>query len=208
MKNFLIFLAGAAVGAGGMYFGIKHYYEEVSREEIESVKAAFSAQLDKINADYDNFKGQKAKAEEISNTSGYKVPEIKHEEDSSSYKKGELDDYRKNHETNYAGSANPEAKNVEPDNLYPTEEDSIERPFVISPDIYDAGGSNERAILTYYRRSKCLVNEAGWELNVYDTIGEEALDHFGDFEENVVYVRNNHLGYDYEVLLDDVSEIV
>lgn len=197
MKKFLIFLSGAFVGAGGMYLFLRDKYEQIAIEEIESVKEAFERRA--------SLEEDAKKSNDISVKEGYKNAEANHKEDVSSYSKAELDSYRKGHETNYANSNDPVAPS-EPENLYPIEDDIEERPFIISPDIYDAGGSNERAILTYYKRNRLLVTENGYELNLQDTIGEEALSHFGDFEPNVVYVRNNRLGYDYEVLLDEVSE--
>ena len=79
---------------------------------------------------------------------------------------------------------------------------------MISPDIFDSRSDNQQMTLTYYKKSNCLVNEYGEELNIYDTIGEESLKHFGEFEDGVVYVRNNHLGCDYEVILDEVAEVM
>ena len=205
MKKLLVFLAGLAVGSGGAYFFLKDKMEAKTQDEIQSVQKAFAHRLDEIEKRYEGemsqYKDDKKTAEDIINKNY--VPE-----DKSSYDKEELSDFRTNHETNYSGT-NPETiVKEEPSDVYPTEEASREYPFVISPDIFDSRSSNQQMTLTYYKRSHCLVNEYGEELNIYDTIGEEALKRFGEFEDGVVYVRNNHLGYDYEVILDEVSEVM
>lgn len=205
MKNFIVFLAGAVVGAGGAYFFLKDKMEAKTQEEIQSVQKSFAHRLDEMEKRYETelaqYKDDKKTAEEIIDKNY--VPE-----DRSSYDKEELNDYRTNHETNYAGSNSENVVKEEPSDIYPTEEETREYPFVISPDIFDSKSSNEQMTLTYYKRSHCLVNEYGIELNIQDTIGEEALNHFGEFEDAIVYVRNNHLGYDYEVILDEVAEVM
>ena len=47
-NNIISFFAGIGIGAIGMWFGIRKYYEKLSRDEIESVKETFS-KLKKIN---------------------------------------------------------------------------------------------------------------------------------------------------------------
>lgn len=39
--------------------------------------------------------------------------------------------------------------------------------------------------------------------NVDEIVGEESLDHFGEYEEDTVYVRNEELETDFEILKDD-----
>ena len=205
MKNLLIFFAGAAVGAGGAYFFLKDKMEAKTQDEIRSVQKSFAHRLDEMEKRYEaelsQYKDDKKTAENIVDQNY--VPE-----DKSSYNKEELSDFRANHETNYSGT-NPETiVKEEPSDIYPTEESSREYPFVISPDIFDSRSDNQQMTLTYYKKSNCLVNEYGEELNIYDTVGEESLKHFGEFEDGVVYVRNNHLGCDYEVILDEVAEVM
>jgi hypothetical protein len=39
--------------------------------------------------------------------------------------------------------------------------------------------------------------------DIEDTIGEDALNHFGDHVDDIVYVRNKSLQADYEVVRDE-----
>ena len=39
--------------------------------------------------------------------------------------------------------------------------------------------------------------------DVDEIVGEESLNHIGDYEEDVVHVRNDRLKCDYEILRDD-----
>ena len=60
----------------------------------------------------------------------------------------------------------------------------------------------ENICLTYYS-DKVLADE--FDEIIYDidgTIGEESLNHFGEEELNYLFVRNDNLKCDYEVVLD------
>ena len=47
-----------------------------------------------------------------------------------------------------------------------------------------------------------MADDWGIEKDIEETIGEDALDHFGDYAEEVVHVRNEREELDYEVTLD------
>ena len=75
-------------------------------------------------------------------------------------------------------------------------------PYVIHPDLF---GTRE----DYDTRSlKCfadrVVTDTDNEIvdDVDNLIGDESLDHFGEFEFDSVFVRNEKLKCDYEILLD------
>lgn len=56
--------------------------------------------------------------------------------------------------------------------------------------------------LTYYA-DYVLADEEGNIVDVEETIGADALNHFGEYDDNAVHVRNLKTETDYEVLLDD-----
>lgn len=45
MKNIIIFVSGMCVGAAGMYFGLKRYFESKADTEIESVRKAYDERI-------------------------------------------------------------------------------------------------------------------------------------------------------------------
>ena len=49
MKNIIIFVAGAVVGAGGMYLYMRKKTDDIINKEIESVKETYNALAEKYN---------------------------------------------------------------------------------------------------------------------------------------------------------------
>ena len=77
------------------------------------------------------------------------------------------------------------------------------KPYVISPDAFgEYEDDYETESLTYYSDG-ILADESDDVIeNVDDLIGTESLDHFGEYEEDSVFVRNERLKTDYEILKD------
>ena len=77
----------------------------------------------------------------------------------------------------------------------------VTKPYVISPDEY-GDLDYETASLTYYADG-VLADEFDTVIhNVDEIVGEESLEHFGDYEDDSVFVRNDELKCDYEILRD------
>lgn len=82
-------------------------------------------------------------------------------------------------------------------------------PYVISPDSYTSEHDDfAKIVLLYYEENEVLeyeeYNEAEGDDHFADigsTIGHDSLNHFGEFEQDTLFVRNEALGNDYEVLL-------
>ena len=75
------------------------------------------------------------------------------------------------------------------------------KPYVISPDEFGEGGY-PTVSLTYYD-DKVLTDEADEPIvNIDEVVGEESLTHFGEYEDDSVFVRNDDLKLDFEILLD------
>ena len=75
-------------------------------------------------------------------------------------------------------------------------------PYVISSDSFGTFDGYDTVTLTYY--SDGILAELDDEIvdDISDTIGLESLNHFGEFEDDVVFVRNNRLSTDFEVVKD------
>ena len=75
------------------------------------------------------------------------------------------------------------------------------KPYIISPDEFSME-DYDICSLTYY--SDGVLADENNEIieNVEDTVGLESLNHFGEFEDDSVFVRNDKLKIDYEILLD------
>lgn len=81
--------------------------------------------------------------------------------------------------------------------------DDMEKPHVISPDEYGEMDDYDLYSYTYYA-DKVLADENNEPIEDVDQrIGLESLNHFGEYGDDSVYVRNDKLKADYEILLDD-----
>ena len=79
----------------------------------------------------------------------------------------------------------------------------MEKPYVISPEEYGERDDYDLYSYTYYA-DKVLADEYNEPIEDVDSIiGLESLKHFGEYGDDSVYVRNDELKADYEILLDD-----
>lgn len=87
-------------------------------------------------------------------------------------------------------------------NIKEEEEDDVSEPYVISPEEYDEIGYE--TISLYYYEDGVLENAITREVieNASELIGDDFMDHFGEYEDDSVFVRNDKLGIDFEILKD------
>lgn len=83
-------------------------------------------------------------------------------------------------------------------------DDDVEKPYVISPEEFGELDGYSTISLNYYA-DKVLADDdhnviSGDELA--ETVGTEFPSHFGEYEDDSVFVRNDRLRTDYEILLD------
>lgn len=178
-KNVLIFAAGAAVGSAVTWKLVKTKYEQIANEEIESVKEFFGRGKKEEESESKKYKEYgKSLAEGFNDgfTDGLKKVEKICEE---------------NGYTNYSNVKKEE------------EEMDVDAPYVIAPEEFGELDDYETETLTYYK-DKVLADDWDNKIeNVDDLVGEESLTHFGEYEEDSVYVRNDTTKTDYEILLDE-----
>lgn len=73
---------------------------------------------------------------------------------------------------------------------------------VIPPEEFGREDDYETISLTYYADG-ILADDRGEPIeDVEVTVGNESLRHFGEYEEDSVFVRNSRMMCDYEILLD------
>lgn len=89
------------------------------------------------------------------------------------------------------------------------EEEDVGGPYVISPDEFDEHDDYEVVSLLYFN-DKVLTDERYNVIeDVEGMVGEDSLNHFGEYEDDSVFVRDDEKKVDYEILLDsrDFSEV-
>ena len=176
---FLAFIVGAGMGSVCTWKLLKRKYELIAQEEIDSVKAAYATR--EIGKGFvEGFRD------------GLKVAEdrTQKDEDDVDFKKY-ASIIQKEGYTDYSRSVE-EKKG----------EECVEKPYVISPEEFGEFEEYEKISLTYYA-DEVLADENDEEVDDVDEIvGEESLNHFGEYEDDSVFVRNDRLKCDYEILLD------
>lgn len=174
LSNIIIFAAGAAIGSAVTWKLLKTKYEQIAQEEIDSVKAVFSRREESGDS------GEE-KDEEYEPT----------EEDITSYHK--LID--ENGYVNYSDKKEEKGEQEEMD-----DEKAV---HIISPDDFSDNGDYET--MTYYCYQDGVLEDT--EGNVVDDIGgmtgSELMKHFGEYEDDSVFLRDDENQRDIEVLLDD-----
>ena len=99
--------------------------------------------------------------------------------------------------TNYASTNN---KNVKEEKV-----NMVEKPYIISPEEFGDFDEYTKLSLTYY--SDGVLADENDEIvdDIDETVGADFADHFGEYEDDSVFVRNDRLKCDYEILRDNRS---
>lgn len=169
---FATFAIGAMIGSVATWHIAKKKLEQRVQEEVKSVK--------------ETLKGYYQKDEpcEMSNMDGYTGSE-----DSSDVLEKRMKDY-KNITKMYNESEAPE-KVVPSDGHI----------FVISPDEFAEEEEFDVVSVSYFE-DDILADVEGNVLDISKTVGHEALTRFGEYEDDIVHVRNTVLKTDYEISLE------
>lgn len=168
------FIAGAAVGSIATWQFLKTKYEEIAQEEIDSVKQTYAKREEKR---------QFVKYKKSSETTG-----------DMTYEKDEV--IRK--------EAVKEVNRIIEDNNYTSEINEVTRDqhYIIRPDEFGEYDDYDTISLTYYADHILTDEDDEIVEDIEDKIGFDALSHFGEYEEDSVFVRNDRIKCDYEILLD------
>lgn len=172
INKILIFAAGVAIGSAVTWKLVKDKYKKLADEEIASVKEVWSKKHPTV--------------EDIAETD---VKEsIKTDATPQSKKNSDFKDYRAMQE-------------IIDKNGY-KEEDYMDK-YVISPEEFGESELPSES-LTYWAdgivtdEANCVMDED----DIEETIGSDALNHFGEYEDDSVFVRNDILDKEYEILMD------
>lgn len=83
------------------------------------------------------------------------------------------------------------------------EVDDVEKPYVISPDDFAEMDDYNTETLYYYDDGVLTDTQDNVISDVEGTVGKDSLDHFGEYSDDCVYVRNDKRKTDYEILRDE-----
>lgn len=86
---------------------------------------------------------------------------------------------------------------------YPREDDDdMDKPYIIAPDEFGEVFGYETISLYYYADDNVLTDDMDDIIcDVENTVGNDFMNHFGEYEDDSVHIRNVKRHTDYEVLL-------
>ena len=177
MKNSVItgfsFLLGMGIGAYITYIYVKDMYAEIAQEEINSVKEAYIKKAKNLQKDVITEDEKKEKVDKVKNKSDISEYAAKLKE--SGY-------------TNYSEISQ--------------EDNDVEVPYVIAPEDYGENDEYETISLTYYSDGVLTDEDDEVITNPGELVGEDFASHFGDYEDDSVFIRNDDRKIDFEILMD------
>ena len=171
----LAFVIGAAAGSLVTWKIVKTKYEQLAREEIEEVREYYAT---------------KDKEDMILDLDALSL---------EATERTSVEPAKADGRTEYSSIAS----------LYSTNDEGGEKPvsrrepYVISPAEFGEDDNYETITLIYYNDGVLADHDNNRIEDIEACIGYEALNHFGEYEDDSVYVRNDDTMMDYEVLLDE-----
>lgn len=181
ITSFMMFIFGAAVGSVVTWQYTKKKYEQIAQEEIASVKETFS-KLEVKSKDNETEKNNNVRT----------IVERAKDRPSVVEYAAKL---RKQGYTNYSDTDSLSEEEVDENMI-------IDKPYVISPDEFGEFYDYDTISLTYYADQVLADEDDELVEDIEETVGFESLNAFGEYEDDAVFVRNDRLKCDYEILLD------
>lgn len=189
---FAMFAAGTAIGSFATWQFTKAKYEQIAKEEIESVKEVYARKAEELTRVSDHnavTESQIAEPDILQGTKNAYFEKIK--------KEGYVN-YSALYDAPDLIESNQSLEELIVDE--PIETSDI--PYVIPPEDFGERDEYAKISLTYYADDILADEDDRYIDNVNDIVGRESLEHFGEYEDDSVFVRNDKLKCDYEILLD------
>ena len=178
------FIAGAAIGVVAGFKLSETKYQAKIQEEIASVKEAFRNK----KVDISKFAPKESKKVDEVSKKVFKKPE---------------QEVRK---VPYATMYKEPSKQTEEERVIVETKigEAKKGPYVISPDEFGEDQEYEQISLIYYADNTLADDEdmVMDEEEIERTVGMDSLTRFGEYEPDSVFVRNDELKTEYEILLD------
>ena len=188
LLNILVFTVGAAVGSAVTWKLVKNKYEQIANEEIASVKEEYADLLGRM----------KTKLQEDRNCEN--STDAENDIYTDDYDQAEYDEL-----ASIYRSSDEDEEDSEEGGKWDLDEDEVpymNAPYVITPDDFSSSPPGYNAQPLNYVADGVLADDWGVVLDLDETIGEDSVEHFGEYVDDVVYVRDERLEIDYEVTRD------
>lgn len=201
LQTILIVIASAGISGAAGYFIAKKKYEKKADEEIESVKKAFNEHLNELT--------KAGKKIDIPITRNGYSKFFKKSSENKTKKESDreplpTDPVATANYIDYSAPYRTSSKSVKTENKFVEGEKgaaSNDEPYIISPDDFMAS-SYESSTLLYYADGVLADDDNNVISSYIGLIGPKALNSFGQYQEDTVFVRNDKLKTDFEIILD------
>lgn len=186
MKDLLfkgvVFLAGGIVGSVVTWKLVKTKYEQIANEEIESMREYYDNKKKMLTEENAHEAGKvmtNGLDDGLKNPDKLTVQKIRDKVQELGYINDEIMSEKKE-----------EVKN------------NMKKPYVVAPE--ETWEQDYPTItLTYYEGDGVLADEHDKIIgNADELVGEDFASHFGEYEDDSVYIRNDDLQIYYEILRD------
>lgn len=177
VKTVVAFIFGAGIGSVAAWYFLKQRNEEILNEEKESYKEYYEKKLAEMEPEVESEPS---------------LEELRNKKDISEYIKDKQ-------VTNYA-KVEPIAEETEPEHKRMDQYE--EEPYVVSPSEFGEDHEYNTISLLYFADGILTDDDYSIIENVDEIVGEESLRTFGQYEDDAVYVRNERLKCEYEILYD------
>lgn len=182
--NMFIFAAGAAIGSAVAWLYAKKYYEQIANDEIESMKEWVARRVEEQDESNSECTPDSDTNVIVNPTSPSVKPDLK--------------EYVSM--INDLGYVNYSQTKMNFDKK--EEVDVLDEPYVIKPEIFGEEDDYEEVSLTYYADGVLTDEQDNIIEDVDSLVGADYADHFGEYEDDSVFVRNDRLKIDFEILAD------
>lgn len=202
LSTVIAFFTGATIGGTTVWYITKERYSRLAEEEINSVKEAY-AHMGKKKERAEEALLRYRGTDEATDDSDPEIPKtpvvttkVAEKESISEYAKR----VQNGAPMDYSKTVVP-PKDDKPEETVQSETTG-DVPYVISPDEFDELDGYTPISLTYFADG-VLSDENGVIIDDVEEIVGDGLNHFGEYEEDAVYVRNDAKRCDYEILKDE-----
>lgn len=192
-KKVLIFTLGAGVGSLVTWKIVETKYQQIADEEIESVKEYYKKKEQELKyCANDIIETQKAALMSNNPTplSKETILDIADKLDNTNSLQEKIDEL---------GYDNVEEDVQDLDQNTPVRE--YIKPYVISPEEFGEFGNTMKSMTLY--SDGVLVDEDEQIISDKEAVIGDAIEHFGEFEDDAVHVRDESIECDYEIIKDE-----
>ena len=192
VNNIIVFTMGAAVGTLISWKILEKKYKQIADEEIESVKNSYRTRKAELQL-VEHY----VETDDMNNT----VREHKRFAaiDKKTSEDVEIKEEYKEEIEKVGYYFSDEGVTADIYTVKVDQPDEYVKPFVIAPEEYGEYKNFETKEWTYYS-DFVLVDEIGEIVTNPELIIGDALEHFGDYEDDSVCVRNENIECDYQIL--------